>query len=219
MITTSRNITVFLAGKGKITLRQTNYVTTGGEASIYRKGDTIIKIFTDPQKMSADRMAEKVGILSGFKHQFIINPQGIVEDEKHTPIGYFMGFAEGEPMSRVFTTDFRRRDSFTDQDAIHLVHNMREVPIFAHAHGAILVDANELNWLMRREAQPEPRICDVDSWQIGTRWPARVIMPSIRDHHSNVFDERSDWFSWGIVTFQVFTGIHPYRGRHDGYKN
>jgi hypothetical protein len=44
-------------------------------------------------------------------------------------------------------------------------------------------------------------------------------MPSIRDWHSNVFDERSDWFSWGIVTFQVFTGIHPYKGRHDGYKN
>ena len=218
MAVSNKNLNVTLVGKGKATLRPTNYVTTGGEASIYRLNHDIVKVFTDPHKMSADKMTEKVGILSKLKHKFIINPLGIVEDDKHNPIGYYMTFAEGEPLSRVFTTAFRQRDGFNDQDSIQLVHNMREVPIFAHANGAVLVDANELNWLMRRDPQPEPRICDVDSWQIGTRWPARVIMPSIRDFHSNVFDERSDWFSWGIVTFQIFTGIHPYKGRHDGYK-
>ncbi len=94
---------------------------------------------------------------------------------------------------------------------------MREVPIFAHTNGAVLVDANELNWLMNKTTEPEPRIVDVDSWQLGAKWPARVIMPSIRDWHTHGFNEQSDWFSWGIVTFQVFSGIHPYRGRHDQY--
>lgn len=27
----------------------------------------------------------------------------------------------------------------------------------------------------------------------------------------------SDWFSWGVVTFQVFIGIHPYKGTLDGF--
>lgn len=218
MAVSNQNLNVTLVGKGKVTLRSTNYVTTGGEASIYRIGGDIVKVFTDPQKMAADKMTEKVGLLSKLAHKFIINPINIVEDEKHNPVGYYMAFSEHEPLSRVFTTAFRQRDGFTDQDAVQLVHNMREVPIFAHAHGAILVDANELNWGMKRDPQPEPRIMDVDSWQVGTRWPARVIMPSIRDFHSKVFDERSDWFSWAIVTFQIFTGIHPYKGRHDGYK-
>ncbi len=91
--------------------------------------------------------------------------------------------------------------------------------LYAHQQGAILVDANELNWLMNRTTEPEPRIVDVDSWQLGTKWPARVIMPSIRDWHTHGFNEESDWFSYAIVTFQVFSGIHPYRGRHDGYSN
>lgn len=214
----SGNLKVHLGSKGTVVLRPANYITTGGEASIYKVNDLIVKVFTDTQKMSADKMVEKVGILSKLSHKFIVNPFGVAEDEKHNPVGYYMGFVEGEPMSRVFTTAFRQRDGFSDQDAIQLVHNMREVPIFAHSHGAILVDANELNWLMRRDTQPEPRIVDVDSWQIGTRWPARVIMPSIRDYHSQIFDEHSDWFSWGIVTFQLFSGIHPYKGRHPDYK-
>jgi hypothetical protein len=213
-----QNIAVNLVGKGKLTLRQSNYVTTGGEASIYKIGDTICKIFTDPAKMIADKMTEKVNLLAQFRHPYIVNPLGVIEDERHNPIGYYMGFAEGEALSRVFTTAYRQRENFGDQEAIQLVHAMREVPIFAHSKGAVLVDANELNWLMQRSSAPEPRIVDVDSWQIGSRWPARVIMPSIRDFHAKAFDEHSDWFSWAVVTFQIFTGIHPYKGRHDDYK-
>ncbi len=213
------NLNVTLVGRGSVVLRPANYVTTGGEASIYRLTDTIVKIFTDPTKMSVDRMAEKIGLLAAFKHPYIVAPRGVVEDARHNLIGYYMGFAEGDPMSRVFTTAFRQRDGFTDKDAIRLVHNIREVILYAHQQGAILVDANELNWLMNRTTEPEPRIVDVDSWQLGTKWPARVIMPSIRDWHTHGFNEESDWFSYAIVTFQVFSGIHPYRGRHDGYSN
>jgi hypothetical protein len=213
-----RNLNVTLVGKGPVVLRPNTYITTGGEASIYRLTDNIVKVFTDPTKMSKDRMVEKVQELAQFQHPYIIAPRGIVEDEKHKPIGYYMGFAEGEPLPRVFTTAFRQRDGFDDDDAIQLVHGMREVFLYGHAHGAILGDANELNWLMYRGTKPEPRVVDVDSWQIGTRWPLRVIMPSIRDWHTGGFNEASDWFSWGIVSFQVFTGIHPYKGRHDGYK-
>ena len=43
-------------------------------------------------------------------------------------------------------------------------------------------------------------------------------MPSIRDWRTKGFTELSDWFSWGVVTFQIFTGIHPYRGTLDPYK-
>lgn len=214
----SHNLSIVLVGRGPLTLRQNNYITTGGEASIYRAGDTVVKVYTDSGKMMNDRMPEKIGILSKFNHRYIIAPAGLVTDRKQKPLGYYMPFATGEPFSRVFTTPFRQRIGFDDGHAIKLVHNMREVPIYAHAQGAVLGDANELNWLMLMLNEPEPRICDVDSWQIGTKWPLRVIMPSIRDYHTAGFNEQSDWFSWAVVSFQIFTGIHPYKGRHDGYK-
>jgi hypothetical protein len=42
-------------------------------------------------------------------------------------------------------------------------------------------------------------------------------MPSIRDWHGDI-NKASDWFAWGIVTFLLYTGIHPYKGKLDGYK-
>jgi hypothetical protein len=213
------NISVKLDGKNPLILRPADYITTGGEASIYRVKSLVIKIFTDRDKMVQNRYDDKISLLaSNFKHPYIISPQGLVKDTTNHSIGYYMPFADGEPYSRVFTTAFRQRTGFSDKDALSLVEKMRDVVDFAHTNNALLVDANELNWLMVKNKEAEPRVLDVDSWQIGNKWPASVIMPSIRDYHSSAFNEFTDWFSWGVVTFQLFTGIHPYKGRLDGYK-
>lgn len=124
-----------------------------------------------------------------------------------------MSFISGEPLPRVFTNDFRIREGFTDKDAIALVARMQEAVRAAHDHRAIMADANELNWIavLAGKNGPEPRVIDVDSWAIGN-WPAQVLMPSIKDWHTKGFNELTDWFAWGVVSFQVFTGIHPYKG-------
>jgi hypothetical protein len=169
--------------------------------------------------MVRDGMDKKVRLLSKLSHPFVMAPQGVVENEKGQPIGIYMPFAEGEPLPKVFTNAFRGRASFGDKEAAQLVGHMRDTVAFAHSASAIMVDANELNWLaaMNGKHGPEPRIIDVDSWAIGN-FPATAIMPSIRDWHTKGFTPASDWFAWGVVTFQIFTGIHPYRGTLDGYK-
>lgn len=214
------SIKVILENRGSLTLKQNDYVATGGEGSIYRAKRTIIKIYTDSGKMQRDGMPDKIKLLATIKHDFIVSPQGIVTDINHSPIGFYMPFTNGEPLSRVFTNDFRQREGFDDQHAKILVDKMRETIKFAHDKGAVLVDANELNWLMKfkKPADPEPRAIDVDSWAIE-HWPAKVIMPSIRDWSTKEFNQLTDWFAWGIVTFLVFTGIHPYKGKLDGYKS
>ncbi len=219
MPTMRGNIEVVLANRGALTLRPADHVATGGEGSIYRAKNTIIKLYTDPRKMNQDGMVEKIKLLSAIKHPFIVSPTGLVNNNAGTPVGFYMPFSEGEPLPRVFTNDWRKRENFNDQQAKTLVDNMRQAVEVAHANHALLVDANEMNWLvsLAKANQPEPRIIDVDSWQIG-RFPAKVIMLSIRDWLNPKFTESSDWFSWGIVTFQVFSGIHPYKGTLPGYK-
>lgn len=215
----SNNIEVKLEGRGSLTLRPNDYITTGGEASIYRVKSIVVKLYTDPDKMIRNRYSDKISLLSSkYQHPFIISPQGLVLDNTNKSIGYYMPYAEGEPFSRVFTNAYRQRENFNDIDSLSVVEGMREIVDFAHQKGALLVDANELNWLMIKNKKAEPRVLDIDSWQIGSKWPATVIMPSIRDYHTHDFNEFSDWFSWGIVSFQLFTGIHPYKGRLEGYK-
>jgi hypothetical protein len=211
-------IKVTLAGRGHLTLRDSDYVAAGGEGTIYRANDTIIKIYSDPQKMLRDGMTDKVRLLAdSLKHPNIVAPQGVVTDGS-APIGFYMPFVDGEPMSRVFTSDFRTRTGFDNSDAIDVTYEMRDIVRDAHASQCVMVDANELNWLVKLGSKGHaPKVIDVDSWAIG-RWPATVVMPSIRDWNAKSFDANSDWFGWGILAFQIFTGIHPYKGKADGYK-
>lgn len=215
----TRNTRVILERRGEITLRPSDHMATGGEGSIFKSSNTVIKLYTDQQKMQRDGMVEKIKLLSSIKHRFIVSPTGLVTTPSGKPLGYYMPYVNGEPMSRVFTTAFRNRTGFNDNDATLLINGMRVAIQFAHASGATLVDANEMNYLtvIKRKRNPEPRLIDVDSWAIG-KWPASVIMPSIRDWHSSDFNELTDWFSWGIVTFQIYTGIHPYKGKLAGFK-
>jgi len=214
-----RKINVVLVGRGTLTLRPNDHVATGGEGSVYKKSNTIIKLYTDVKKMLGADFVRKIKTLSKLQHEFIVSPVDIVLDTQGNPIGFYMQFAKGEPLSRVFTNDFRKREGFENDDASMLVNRMREVVQFAHDNKAVLVDANEMNWLVNISSQkgPQPRAIDVDSWAID-RWGASVIMPSIRDWHSNKFNKFTDWFAWGVVTFQVYIGIHPYKGKLQGYK-
>jgi hypothetical protein len=210
---------VELVGQGTFTLHSRDHMSTGGEGSIYRVGKNMVaKIYTDPKKMAQLGLSDKIELLAKLKSPYIVAPAGLILSEKRKPIGYYMAYAEGHPLSRVFTNEFWNKEHFSHRHAQELVHRMRDTVSFAHSNGAILVDANELNWLVSfSRSNPEPRIVDVDSWSLG-RWPATVIMPSIRDWHAKSFDEKSDWFSWGVVTFQIFTGLHPYKGTHTSYK-
>lgn len=213
-------ISVVLEGRGKLVLRQSDHLATGGEGSLFRANDTIVKIYTDPRKMQRDGMTEKIRFLAKIVHPYVVAPSGIVLDEKgREPIGLFMPFVRnGEVYPRLFTNDYRARVGVADKEVSVLSARMRDAVAAAHAHKAVMVDANELNWLavFGKKDGPEPRAIDVDSWAIG-RWGAKVIMPSIRDWHAKEFTELTDWFSWGIITFQLYTGIHPYKGKCDGF--
>ncbi len=217
-VTRTGSFDVFLEHRGQLRLLESNYKTTGGEGSIYKANATIIKLYNDPEKMRKDNMQEKIKLLSRLKHKFIVSPEGVVYDDKKKPIGLYMPYSDGEALPKIFTNAFRTRENFGNDEAKKLADRMRETVKAAHDYKALMVDANEFNWLavILGNEGPEPRIIDVDSWTIGS-WKAKVIMPSIKDWHTSGFSALSDWFSWGIVTFQIFAGIHPYKGGLDGY--
>lgn len=211
------NQVVELVGRGSLTLSPTCHVATGGEASVYRVADTVVKVYLDASKMSRDGMVDKVSLLRPLGTASIVAPEGVAVDKKTGgPVGFYMPYVTGEPMPRVFTTSFWQRTSFDVGMASVVAEKMREVVEHAHAHGALMVDANELNWIVSLGPELLPRVIDVDSWSVG-KWGAKIIMPSIRDHHTKGFSELSDWFSWAVVTFQLYTGVHPYKGTLAGY--
>ncbi len=208
-----------LEGVGALTVRPSDYVTQGGEGAIYRKGDRILKLALDRQKFAQTGMPDKVKLLrSSLSHPSIVVPSGMVLDHKGRIVGMHLPYVEGEPYPRLFTNDWRGKNRFGDTEVTKLAATMHDVVDHTHQAGALMVDGNELNWLanLKNARQPVPYIIDVDSWQIN-RFKANMVMPSIRDWHSPL-SPSSDWFAWGVVTFLLYTGIHPYKGKLTGYK-
>lgn len=209
---------VTLEGRGKITLRTSNYMTSGGQAAIYKAKNTIIKIYTDLARAHADGSIEKIQHLKQLQHPAIIAPKGYVYDKKKNPIGYFMDYAKGILLPEITSNDGRTRHNIGDKEIVQIVEQMRDIYQAAHNVGATIVDGNELNWILEISKKgPRLKAIDVDAWKIN-KWPATVIMPSIRDWHTKDFGHKSDWFAFAVVTFQLFTGVHPYKGTLAGYK-
>jgi hypothetical protein len=205
---------VLMPGKGEVTLRPTDHLATGGEGAVYLKNNLIFKLFLDPARAQANGMAEKIRLLSQIRHPYIVAPLDVLLDNQHQVVGYYMAEASGVPLMKTFTNSWRDLNAFTNTQAVQLVDNMRDAVLAAHALKAVIVDGNETNYLVQGV---EPRIIDVDSWQIG-KHKGTALMPSIRDYHQTGHNEGTDWFAWGICSFQVLTGIHPYKGTHPGFK-
>lgn len=207
-------IRVMLPGKGDVVLTAADHVATGGEGSVYLKNGHAFKLFLDPVAARARGIAEKVRLLAGIRHPYIVAPIDVVLDGKHETVGYYMPAATGVPLVKTFTNTWRAENRFDDEQAARLVENMRATVSEAHRRGALLIDGNEMNWLADGV---EPRVLDVDSWQIGP-FVGTAIMASIIDYHSPAPDAGTDWFAWAIVTFQVFSGVHPYKGGHPDFQ-
>lgn len=214
-VTQSATQSVVLEGRGPVTIRPSNHIATGGQGSVYRLGDIAVKLYTDPSRVITDRLVDRVAYQSKFKHPGIAAPIGMVTS-KHAPVGLYLPFVEGDFLSIVFTNDFWKAHNITTATINRIVESMSSVVAYAHGQKTLLIDANELNWLVDLHPTPTATAIDVDAWAIPNFKPT-VIMPSIRDYTHPEFSELTDWFAWGIVTFQLYTGIHPYKGTLDGF--
>ncbi|NJL70636.1 MAG: serine/threonine protein kinase [Candidatus Competibacteraceae bacterium] len=201
-----------VVGNGKVRLEQTDFLAAGGQGSVYVKAGTAFKIYTDPAKMIP---LAKISELSALSDPKIIKPEQIIYNNKKRPIGYTMkALDKTEALCRVFTKAFRQRNNIENDQIVNLVQQFQQTVKHIHSKGILVVDLNELNFLLDEKFKNIYCI-DVDSYRTVS-FPATALMESIRDRHMKPgqFDEGTDWFAWAIVTFQMFIGIHPYKGRH-----
>ncbi len=204
----------FIRGKGEVILTQNDFVAKGGEGSIFKKGNTSYKIYEDPKKMIPEAKIHELQII---QNQNVIKPKDIILNNKNTIVGFTMDWIEGIPLCRLFTNDFRNRKGITEDTILQLVENMKLIINSIHKAKCFIVDGNEFNYLVDNKKFIFPYFIDVNSYQTPS-FPATAIMPSIKDWHTKTFSELTDWFSFAIISCQLFIGIHPFKGKHPKYK-
>ncbi|HZH32575.1 MAG TPA: hypothetical protein VEY11_17555 [Pyrinomonadaceae bacterium] len=200
----------FVSGKGEIRLGTSDFKAQGGEGSIYVKGSNAYKIYADPQRAIAPA---KILELSALTLPNIIRPLELLLDAKNTPVGYSMRFVgRSYALCQLFPKVFRQRNNLTPASMFALVRKLQEGVSHVHARGMLIVDLNEMNFLVAEDFA-QLFFIDVDSYQTPS-YPATVLMESVRDRHARQFNTGSDWFSFAVVSFQMFVGIHPYKGNY-----
>jgi DNA-binding helix-hairpin-helix protein with protein kinase domain len=211
----SERVTVYDESGKKLVLGPNDHLATGGEGAVYARGDTVFKVYLDADKARAARMGDKLALLKQLRHPGIAAPAGALHDSKGLFLGLTFPRVEGEALCRLFTNTWRDAHGFGPDQTRKVVAAMRDIVQAAHRQHAVMVDGNELNWLVAPNLKPTA--IDVDSWQLPG-FPGTAIMPSIRDPLVQTqFSEGSDWYAWAIVTFQLWTGIHPYKGTHPDF--
>lgn len=206
---------VHIPGAGHVNLSQKDFIASGGEGAIYGLGDTVYKIYHDSKKMIPQG---KFDDLSSLSERHIVNPQKILLDKKNTPVGFTMEwFKNNLPICKTFTAGFRKKSGFKPDDAVKLVENMQKLIDYVHSEGCLIVDFNDINFLINSNKLTQPIFIDVDSYKTKN-YPPTAITPYVQDHHSKDFTELTDWFSFGIIAFQIFVGMHPFKGSCDGFQ-
>jgi hypothetical protein len=161
----------------------------------------------------------KIQELKTITNKNIINPQDVLVDSKGKTIGYTMRFVKDTyTLCQMFPKAFKQRENISEKTTLQLVKYLRELIEHIHSKQILCVDLNEMNFLINNKFN-EIFAIDVDSYQTKS-FPASALMESVRDRHAknNQFNEGTDWFSFAITSFQMFIGIHPYKGKHDTYK-
>jgi len=202
------------AGKRTVSLSKSDFVASGGEASVYAKGQTAYKIYSDPKKTIQSKKMDELSLITLPN---IIRPMEQIFDGNRV-VGYTMRYLPSTyTLCQLFTKAFRDRNGITNNHVMRLVKTMREGVQHCHEKKILIVDLNEMNF-MTDQKFGELYFIDVDSYQTPS-FHATALMESVRDRHSKTFSEGTDWFSFAVVSFQLFIGIHPYRGKHSSYKS
>src|SRR4051812_29166433 len=206
-----RNLTV--VGQGKISLSSSDFAAHGGEGSVYVKGAFAYKLYHDPSRAIKPAKISELSVLSNHN---VIRPLAALVDRNGIAVGYSMkSIPNSLALCRLFPKAFRIRNNVTPGTVFDLVSKLQAGIIHIHSKNILIVDLNEMNFVVG-ENLSEIYFIDVDSYQTLS-FPATVLMESVRDRHSRSFSRETDWFSFAIVSFQMFTGIHPYKGTYEPF--
>jgi len=200
----------------EINLSKSNFVASGGEGSIYRIKNKCYKVYIDPAKMLP---LGKIKELSQLHSNNIINPISLLEGAVGNFVGYSMNFVDDcLTLCNIFPMSFKQRNNIKTDNINKLVEIMKQIVKEFHKNKMLIVDMNEYNFLIKDKLFDNLYLIDVDSCQTPS-YKATAIMESIKDFHAKSFNEMSDWFSFAVLTFQMYTGLHPFKGKHSSITN
>ncbi|HNC58880.1 MAG TPA: hypothetical protein PLP33_25875 [Leptospiraceae bacterium] len=204
-----------------VKLDQSNFIASGGQAEVFGIGSKVYKIYTDPKFLIPKLKIQELSVLS---EPYIIKPQKLVFDERDREVGYsaFRIPKNSHQLVQLYTKTFKADKKLDLNKCLEIVDFIRKGYLHIHKHNILVVDGNENNFIVSEDFKIV-YFLDVDSYKTKT-FPPVAVMPSIQDYSAtgsnNRYDatENTDWYSFGIVSFNLITNIHPFKGKYQPFE-
>ncbi|OGS40255.1 MAG: hypothetical protein A3K77_00100 [Euryarchaeota archaeon RBG_13_31_8] len=199
----------------ELKFKNSDFISSGKEGEVYCAGNKVYKIYIKPSDMIP---YGKINELKELVRHNILIPIDIIYDKSNAPIGFSMLKIDNAiNLCRLFVTKFLTKNSIDRDKLSILVRNMKDTIDYIHSKKCLIVDCNEFNFLIGSDFIT-PYFIDTNSYMTKS-FPPTAIMETIKDYHSNSFTELTDWYSFAVVSCQIFLGVHPYKGKHSKFND
>lgn len=208
---------VIVEGLGNANISDQSFLASGGEADVYVLDKNLVaKIYQDKTKIIP---SNKIKELQSIKNDNVIIPKHIIYDTNNNMIGYAMKYIpDAIPLCKFFTKSFKEPNGISHDKILEIINKIRLTLEDIHKNNCLVVDINEMNILVSKDFK-DIYFIDTDSYQTRN-YPATALMDHIRDRtiKNGKWNQGSDWFSFAVISFNMLTNVHPFRGSHPNYK-
>jgi len=203
--------------KSNVTITDKDYKAQGGEKKIYIKGGLAYGVYHNPDGVMDEAKARELAVV---KRPNVLRPTHLLYSESGKRVGEACtAVPDAVVLCQLFTRTFCERNKVEQSHKIALLKEMQALIAEVHKSDIVIVDNNELNWLVSTDFK---RIFAIDTpnWQTPS-FDSGVIMPNIKDpfHHGKRFKPGHDWYSFAILATNLLVGKHPFLANHPDFEN
>jgi serine/threonine protein kinase len=210
-------------------LSDSTFIGSGGEAEVHKIDDVrAVKIYKDMAR--AERLKDKLTILcekaTSF-HESVVSPKELAfikDGSKQSLCGFSMSLISNSHNLE----DYVWNDEITpenetrfDTNTANLIYDIATGLRAIHKSYVVLGDLKPENILV---SNGKAYIVDFDSASLVPDFPGELytdfyVDPRLRGNSPDKkvaysFDAEADWWSLGVIAFELFFGILPWGGQH-----
>lgn len=193
-----------------------NEINRGGEGMIVSLNNgKVVKLYFEASRAISK---EKIKELSQLDSNLFIKPEIAVSGDYNGFIMSELNCVNYFPLYSLYSLSFASKRGLPSDYQTKIADKLIMAVKNAHDKNIIIGDLNPFNILINDNL--DVKFIDVDSYETPSCKHNDKLLEEIRDYKNNGFvTKNSDYFALAVCIFNLFTGIHPYKGIHNIYKD
>lgn len=193
-----------------------NEINRGGEGMIISLNNgKVVKLYFEASRAISK---EKIKELSQLDSNLFVKPEIAVSGDYNGFIMSELNCVDYFPLYSLYSLNFASKRGLPSDYKSKIADKLIMAVKNAHNNHIVIGDLNPFNIMVNDKL--DVKFIDVDSYETQSCKHNDKLLEEIRDYKNNGFVTRnSDYFALAVCIFNLFTGIHPYKGIHNVYKD